>query len=44
MNEVIFATVHEMAAAIRLRQVSVRDVLEAHLQHIAQQNPQWVPS
>src|SRR5579884_4004248 len=40
MNEVIFATVHEMATAIRLRHVSVHDVLEAHLQHIARHNPQ----
>ena len=39
VKDPIFATAHELAAAIRERRASAVDVLEAHLAHIARHNP-----
>ena len=39
MNDVIFSTATELAAAIRQHHVSAMEVLEAHLTQIAKQNP-----
>lgn len=39
VNELIFATATELASAIRRRQVSAVEVVEAHLAHIARHNP-----
>ena len=39
MDDPVFATAHEIAHAIRQRQVSVREVVEAHLSQIARHNP-----
>lgn len=39
MNDLVFATAHELAAGIRRRQVSATEVLEAHLARIARRNP-----
>lgn len=35
----VFATTMQLAAAIRAREISAREVLEAHLAHIEQHNP-----
>ena len=37
MNELIFLTVHQLVKAIRQREASAVEVLEAHLEHIALQ-------
>jgi amidase len=39
VNNLVFATVHELATGIRQRHVSATEVLEAHLAQIAQHNP-----
>jgi amidase len=39
MSNIIFVTAHELATRIRHRQVSVTEVLEAHLARITQYNP-----
>ncbi len=39
MEEIIFLPATTLASAIRKKQVSAREVLEAHLAHIAQHNP-----
>lgn len=39
MNDITFMTTHELATAIRQRQVSAVEVLEAYLTQIAQHNP-----
>ena len=39
MSELVFLTVHQLAAAIREREVSAAEVLDAHLSHIARHNP-----
>ncbi len=39
MDSLIFAAAHELATAIRQRQVSAAEVLEAHLTQIARHNP-----
>jgi len=39
MNNLVFATVQELATGIRQRQVSATEVLEAHLAQIARHNP-----
>jgi amidase len=38
-DSLVFAPAHELARAIRAREVSAVEVLEAHLQQIAQHNP-----
>jgi hypothetical protein len=38
MDELVFATAKELATAVRQRQVSAIEVLEAHLAHIARHN------
>jgi amidase len=38
-DKLVFAAAHELARAIREREVSAVDVLEAHLQQIARHNP-----
>src|SRR6185503_10439375 len=38
--ELCFKSARELAALIRARQVSVRDVVQAHLEQIARLNPQ----
>ena len=39
MNEILFSSAAELAAAIRAREVSASEVLEAHLAQIARHNP-----
>lgn len=39
MNDIIFSTATALASAIRQKQVSATEVLQAHLAHIAQYNP-----
>jgi amidase len=39
MNNLVFATVHELATAIRQRHLSATEVLEAYLAQIARHNP-----
>jgi len=39
MNDLVFAPAHQLAAAIRQRQVPVVEVVEAHLAQIARHNP-----
>lgn len=39
MSELVFSTVHELAAVIRERRVSAAEVLDAHLSHISRHNP-----
>ncbi len=39
MNKAIMSTAHELAQAIRERQVSAVQVVQAHLEHIARHNP-----
>jgi amidase len=39
MNELVHLTVHQLAQAIRERKVSAMEVVQAHLNHIAQHNP-----
>jgi len=39
MNELVFASASELAAMIRLRQVSATEILEAHLRQIERHNP-----
>lgn len=39
MSDLVHLTVHQLAQAIRLRQVSTVEVVQAHLIHIAQHNP-----
>ena len=39
MDCLVFTTAHELATAIRQRQVSAVEVLEAHLAQIARHNP-----
>ena len=39
MKDIIFSTATALASAIREKQVSAMEVLEAHLAHIAKHNP-----
>lgn len=39
MNELVFSTANALASAIRKKQVSATEVLDAHLAHIAKHNP-----
>lgn len=39
MKDIIFLTATALASAIREKQVSAMEVLEAHLAHIAKHNP-----
>lgn len=39
MDDLVFATAQEMAAAIQRRQVSATEVLSEHLAQIARHNP-----
>ncbi len=39
MNEIVFSSATQVAAAIRAREVSASDVLEAYLAQIATHNP-----
>ncbi|MDR3577786.1 MAG: amidase [Anaerolineaceae bacterium] len=40
MKEILFSTTTEIASAIRAKEVSASEVLEAHLAHIASHNPE----
>jgi amidase len=39
MTDLVHLSVHQLAQAIRQRQVSTVEVVQAHLSHISQHNP-----
>src|SRR5438093_9679390 len=39
MKDPVFATAEELAAIIRRRELSASEVVAAHLEHVARQNP-----